>query len=77
MRATLTVRAVPKEGDEVLIGSFLSTPHMVTRQQVWNWTVGNSVEAKFLMKGMEYYLEVTSSDGVAFDSTNKFQVTKK
>lgn len=76
-RATLTVRAVPREGDEALIASFLSTPHLVTRQQVWNWTVGNSVQANFWVKGMEYYLEVTSSDGVAFDSTNKFQVIQK
>ena len=68
---TLTVRAVPESGDDVLVGSFLSKPHPFTRQQVWNWMPS---EVGGLEKGKEYYLEVTSSDGSAFDATNKFEI---
>ena len=68
---TLTVHAVPESGDDVLVGSFLSKPHPFTRQQVWDWTPS---EVGGLEKGKEYYLEVTCSDGSAFDATNKFEI---
>lgn len=75
MRKTmLTVRAVPEEGEEILIASFPSTPHPLTRQQVWTWTLEEDVWEGVFAEGKEYYLEVTSSDGVAFDMTNKFLI---
>ena len=68
---TLTVHAVPESGEDVFVGSFLSKPHLFTRQQVWDWT---PAEVGGLERGKEYYLEVTSSDGTAFDATNKFEI---
>lgn len=72
--ATLTVRAVPEKGEDVLLAILPSQPHMLTRQQVWSWRPRDSLGAKQLVKGREYYLEVTSSDGMAFDATNKFVI---
>ncbi|KAM3571712.1 hypothetical protein VYU27_006247 [Nannochloropsis oceanica] len=68
---TLTVHAVPESGEDVFVGSFASKPHLITRQQVWEW-IPSEVEG--LERGREYYLEVTSSDGSSFDATNKFEV---
>jgi hypothetical protein len=73
-RAMITVRAVPEKGNDVWIASFPSRPHVVTRQQVWTWSVGENLVGGALERGKAYYLEVTSSDGVSFDATDKFVV---